>query len=248
MLFSFGLLIKIITLKTKIMKKIIFYCLTASVLLLASCKKTGLSDVSTLSGYVNPNTVIVHFNQEVLDYIQLPVNRYFIYKDSATGSIDSVKVTQSVIETEFSPATSGYPGSPALYTDVYKLTLTKFQTLPPTNQPWFQGTARCASFAGLVSAIFIDSNINFLSGQSNLPAFQHPFTSYGSYYYTYIATLTIEGTTYSAVHCFSSSNGLSSTDINYQASLFYWVKGIGIIKKEIRTYNSVKTSLLLRYG
>ena len=233
------------------MKKIIFYCLTASVLLLASCKKTGLSDVSTLSGYVNPNTVIVHFNQEVLDYIQLPVNRYFIYKDSATGSIDSVKVTQSVIETNFYQATSGFPGSPAFYTDVYKLTLTKFQALPPTSQPWFQGTARCAGFAGFVSATIIDSNIQFTNQQSNLIIFWNPLTVPGpnlNTQYIYIPTLNIEGIIYSAVHSFSSSNGLPPTDINYQASIFYWVKGIGIIKKEIRTYNSVKTSLLLRYG
>lgn len=60
--------------------------------------------------------------------------------------------------------------------------------------------------------------------------------------------MTIEGVTYTAVQSFYYYNMLPSTDINYQASVVYWVKGIGIIKKEIRTYNSVKTSLLVRYG
>lgn len=230
------------------MKKITFYSLTVSILLLASCEKTDLTDVLSFSGSVNPNTVIKHFYQPVLDYIQLPVNRYFIYKDSATGSIDSVKVTQSVIETNFYPATSGFLGSPALNTDVYKLTLTKFQALPPTNQPWFKGIASCVSFPGFVTATIIDSNINFANEQPTIPAFWHPFTSSGSNQYSYIPTLIIEGIIYTAVHSFSSSNGLPLTDTNYQASIFYWVKGIGIIKKEIKTFNSVKTSLLVRFG
>lgn len=232
------------------MKKIIFYCLTASVLLLASCEKTDLSDVLSFSGSVNPNTVIMHFSQPALDYIQLPVNRYFIYKDSATGFIDSVRVTKSVIETNFQQATSGFPGSPATYYDIYKLTLTKFAP-PSTSQPWFEGTARGASFLGFSSTTIIDTSINFSNDQNSLPVFWHPLTLSGFNQftkYTYLPTLAIEGITYPAVHFFSSSNGLPTTDINYQASVFYWVKGIGIIKKEIKIFNSVKTSLLIRYG
>lgn len=232
------------------MKKYIFYYLSGLIFLSVSCKKADFSGIYSLSGNLNPNTVIMHFSQPALDYIQLPVNRYFIYKDSATGFIDSVRVTQSVIETNFQQATSGYPGSPATYSDVYKLTLTKF-TPPSTNQPWFEGTARGAGFLGFTSATIIDSNINFSNGQNSLPVFWHPLTFSGFNQftrYTYLPTMSIEGITYTAVHLFSSSNGLPSTDVNYQASVFFWVKGIGIIKKEIRTFISVKTSLLLRYG
>lgn len=229
------------------MKKFSFSCLVALSLLALSCKKIDVGGFD-LSGNVNPNTVTIHFYQPALDYIQLPVNRYFIYKDSATISLDSVRVTQSIIETNFQAATSGFPGSPATYSDVFKLTLTKFQAQTPTNQAWFQGTARCTVFGGIISANIIDSNINFYNEQSNLFLFWYPFSSFGVNQYSYMPTMTVEGITYTGVQRFFSSNTLSPTDINYQASVTYWVKGIGIIKKESRTYNSVKTSLLVRYG
>lgn len=231
------------------MKRFILSCLAALSLLSLSCKKIDVSGGLNLSGNVNPNTVTIRFYQGVLDYIQLPANRYFIYKDSATGSTDSVRVTQSVIETSFQAATSGFPGSPATYSDVFKLTLTKFQAQTPTNQTWFQGIARCMVFGGIISANIIDSNITFYNEQSNLLSFWYPFSlSFGLGEYKYTPTMTIEGVTYTAVQSFYYYNMLPSTDINYQASVVYWVKGIGIIKKEIRTYNSVKTSLLVRYG
>jgi hypothetical protein len=229
------------------MKKFIFSCLAALSLLSLSCKKIDPGGIN-LSGTVNPNTITIRFYQAALDYIQLPANRYFIYKDSATGSTDSVRVTQSVIETSFQAATSGFPGSPATYSDVFKLTLTKFQAQTPTNQTWLQGIARCATYGGIISATIIDSNIAFYNEQSNLYLFWHPFSSFGLGEYKYTPTMTIEGITYTGVQSFYYYNMLPSTDINYQASVIYWVKGIGIIKREIRTYNSVKTSLLVRYG
>lgn len=230
------------------MKKLFFYCLTVSVFLSLSCKKNPEAGGFSLSGTLNPNTVNIHFYQAALDYIQLPVNRYFIYKDSATGSLDSVKVTQSVIETNFQPATSGYPGLPATYSDVFRLTFTKFLLPPSTSQVWFKGIARGTTSPGIASATIIDSNIYFSNEQPTLAVFWHPFISSGSTRYTYIPAMTIEGITYTSVHSFSSYNMLPVTDVNYQASVFFWVKGIGIIKRESRTYNSVATSLLIRYG
>ena len=229
------------------MKKFSFSCLVALSLLSLSCKKIDVGGFN-LSGSVNPHTVTIRFYQPALDYIQLPVNRYFIYKDSASGFTDSVKVTQSAIETSFQAATSGFPGSPAIYSDVFKLTLTKFQAQTPTNQTWFQGIARCSNYGGIISATIIDSNIIFYNEQSNLLLFWHPFSSFGLGEYKYTPAMTIEGITYTAVQSFYYYNMLPPTDINYQASVIYWVKGIGIIKKETRAYNSVKTSSLLRYG
>ncbi len=228
------------------MKNFIFSCLIALSLLSLSCKKIDIGGSFT-SGSINPNTVTIHFYQPVLDYIQLPANRYFIYKDSATGSSDSVRVTQSAIETSFTAATSGFPGSPATYIDVFKLTLTKFQAQTPTNQTWFQGIARPHSFVGIVSATIIDSNIYF-DNEQNKPVFWHPFASSGTRQYNWVPSVTIEGKTYTDVHSFFYSNGLPAPNPGYLASTFWWVKGIGIIKREIRAFNSVTTSLLLRYG
>jgi len=61
-------------------------------------------------------------------------------------------------------------------------------------------------------------------------------------------SVNIEGKTYTDVHSFFSSNGLPASNPGYLATTFWWVKGIGIIKREIKTNNSVKTSLLLRHG
>jgi len=38
---------------------------------------------------------------EGLEYINLPLNRFFIYKDSATGITSNVKVTESKVETQY---------------------------------------------------------------------------------------------------------------------------------------------------
>ena len=236
------------------MKKLIFYCLAASVLLLASCEKPDLSSDFNMSwsdlnwgGGVNINMSGSSFDSSALSYIKLPVNRYFIYKDLSSGSTDSVTVTQSTLNIGVQPASQGYPIG-YVY-NKFELTVANYYSYS-TNIILVKGitTTDFPSGLGSTPTHIIDSNFVLTNDQTNVPSFWYPFTSSGLNQYTYIPTLTIEGIMYTAVHCFSSSNGLPPTDINYQASVFYWVKGIGIIKKESRTYNSVKTSLLVRYG
>ena len=237
------------------MKKFIFYYLAASVLLLTSCEKPDISSDFNISwsdfnwgggfgvGYtVNGSG----FDTSAVKYFEIPSNRYFHYKDVASGRIDTVAVTQSVSLITFVPATQGYPIGYNYST--YYLKFRNFSD--PANQDWFKGTATTdfPSGNGSTPTWIYDSNFSLSNEETGLPAFWYPFASSGLNQYTYIPTITIEGKTYTEVHSFFSSNGLLSTNINYKASEFYWVKGIGIIKKEIRTYNSVKTSLLLRYG
>lgn len=226
------------------MKKNIFYLITAVVFLITACKKMAPAIDLNLTGQTPPGTNRVSFYTTALEFIKLPANRYFIYKDSATGSTDSVVVTQTIVETKYQAATAGYPGKPALYYDTYTLILTKL----PASQIWYQAVATCDYFFLPAPSTGIDSNFTFYNDPSQPVSFWYPFETSNNRQYTFLPNLTIEGNTYSGVHQFFATNGLPPTDTNYQGTIFYWVKGIGIIKKEIRTFNSVKTSLLVRYG
>jgi hypothetical protein len=212
-----------------------------------ACKKVDIAGAGGLglNGTLNPYTVTATFYPAAIDYIKLPLNRYYIYKDSATAVKDSVVVSQSTIAVKYTGPTSGFPGKPALYQDTYSLTLTPFG-----SQLWFNGFTNDDFATGLVTAniTVIDSNIYFLDIQNNLPAFWYPFTSSGQNVTTSIPSLLVEGIAYADVKKFSSNNGLVVTDPNFLAISTYWVKGVGIIKREIKTGATVKTYLLVRYG
>lgn len=233
------------------MKKIIFYCFTVLAFLTTSCSKDDIA-INLSGGWGGWNIPTFNwsdFDTSAIQYIKLPAKRYYIYKDPLLGTTDSVVVTQSTDSSAFQTAGPGYPFT-YIYS-IYKLTLTSFTTT--TNTIWYTGTALCDFPAGYVlptsgTAKIMDSNFILAGAPGSLPAFWHPFVTNGMNQYTYIPSLTIEGFNYAAVHKFFTTNGLQPTDINYTSAEFCWVKGIGIIKKEIRTYNSIKTSLLIRYG
>lgn len=239
------------------MKKLFFHLIAAMAFLGTSCEKPDVSSDFNISwsdfnwGGVNTAGAgyIINgsgFDTSAIKYFELPFNRYFFYKDASSGRIDTVAVTQSYSLLTFVPATQGYPIGYNYST--YYLMFRNFSD--PTNQVWYKGTATTdfPSGHGSTPTWIYDSTFSLSNEETGLPAFWYPFTSSGLNKYNYIPTITIEGKIYTAVHSFSSSNGLLNTDSNYMASEFYWVKGIGIIKKEIRTYNSVKTSLLLGYN
>jgi len=232
------------------MKKIIFYCSAALVFLMTDCKK----DKPDAENYPPPN---VKFNPVALEFVQLPASRYYIYKDSASGITDSVRVIQSMVENYFhqgrAASTCGFlcydPGEISYYFEKYTL------TIGLENKVWFKGIANCQIFfTPLIfsllghPAVIIDSNFILYDQQNNLSALWFPLAFSGVNQYSLIPALTIEGVTYTEVHKFFTTNGLQPSDMDYQGTIIYWVKGIGIIKREIRTHNSVKTFLLVRYG
>jgi hypothetical protein len=145
-----------------------------------------------------------------------------------------------MITTETSSGTPGY-----IY-EKYAVTLTRISGA--TNQTWFKGSASCHYDPGHTMSSSVDPNLNFSNEQTGLPAFWYPYSSSATMKFDYFSTLTIEGTVYTNVQAFISTNGLQPSDANFLQTTYYWVKGIGIIKKETRTANSVKTYLLLRYG
>ncbi len=231
------------------MKKTVI-SLTASVLLLMACKKDKPGEPTYPDCHVK-------LNPTALEFINLPLNRYYIYKDSANGTIDSVRVTKSILEKRYHyphKGTNSYfdPGRPSYYSEKYSLSIST-----ASNQLWFTGLADSDFYFDNIQfrllgnpLVYIDSNFYFSGTSDNIShnSFWYPFNSDLTRLHTFIPMLAIEGTTYSDVHQFFSSNGLQPTEANYNASVYYWAKGIGIIKKEIISFNSVKTSLLLRYG
>jgi len=60
--------------------------------------------------------------------------------------------------------------------------------------------------------------------------------------------MNFEGKTYRNIHRFTSTKGLNPTDANNKKISYFWVKGIGIIKKETITNNTTETLLLIQYG
>ena len=70
------------------MKKKMLFAITIIITLFISCKKDHTSSQ-------NDAKIIATFSPEALTYIKLPLNSYYIYKDSATGILDSVVVTTS---------------------------------------------------------------------------------------------------------------------------------------------------------
>ena len=79
------------------MKKITLYYLTAIIFLSTSCKK-GIDLNLNFNNFNFGGGWGISFDTNVFDsagisYIQLPSDHYYIYKDQATGTTDSVTVT-----------------------------------------------------------------------------------------------------------------------------------------------------------
>ena len=189
----------------------------------------------------------VKFAAEALAYVQLPLNKYFIYKDSASGSLDSVVVTKSDIEKQFMPEhISGFWAVPipAFYYQTFTLTLTKYNGATP--QDWFYGIANNSSFVTSSDT----ATALYLIEKDKGGAFNYPIIiSSGPYGgVSILPSVTIEGKTYVDAVVFTSSSSLDTSQFYYRKSTYYWVKGVGIIKREIRTSNSIKTDLLIRNG
>ena len=200
-------------------------------------------------------TTYFKLNPPALDFIQLPVGRYYSYVDSATGRIDTVRVSLSIIEKKFQ---TGIPGSSNpicvgmctgtldQYYQEYGLRMSLIN-----GQDWL----RYKASSKIDNLIYYAGDTVITSGsmsfESQLPLavnFWYPFESSGQVHLHFtLPLLSINGTSFQEVRVFSAYNGLDPTDINYQAIKTYWVKGIGMIKNEIRTYNSTRTCSLVNY-
>jgi hypothetical protein len=216
---------------------------------LPSCKKNSSTP------YVAPGLVLksdyVKFSTIGMQYVKLPLNAYYIYKDSATGMLDSVVVTESLLEKKFSAAhtsiftingRSSPINFPDFYYDEFQLVLTKYAGT--TTEKWLsmQGKNTDEVFSLYHTP---DSSINLAGEFLGIPS---------SYYFTYrsphptvlslsneiIPSIVVEGKTYTDVY--KVSRNIAGNYDRY----YYWVKGVGLIKRVENTLTSAKTWTLVR--
>lgn len=215
------------------MKQELAFTITVLVLLVASCRKEVAITRPTLK----------KLETEGLAYVQLPKNKYFIYKDSTTGMLDSVVVTGSDIEAIFVSAQPGlgfYSGNDAYFYETFTLILTKYDT---AQQEWFYGVVN-----SLAKSFSLRERDRINNAEQNI-VFSYPInTLLTGVDVSIMPANIIEDKLYSNIAVFTSSNGAPPTDKSYHKSTYYWVRGVGIIKREIQTGSSIKTELLVRNG
>lgn len=210
------------------MKNYFLICMVS--LLIISCKKSKEPEIPILN---------YAFSKQALEYVMLKEGSYYIYKDSASGSLDSIIVKQSILEKKYMAATIGsWSNSPAYTMETFTLKLE--HVLP--SYVWFNGTANAAinSWLGPSS----DTLGVYLYNNSGGASF------YQSHSQINTLSITIEGKTYNNVNSQSFTNGLLPSNPAYNSELYYWAKGYGIIKRTIiKGPNGVpKTALLIRNG
>jgi hypothetical protein len=227
------------------MNKVCLILFFGCIMELVSCSKTTPYKTTPL-----PVDVHIVFGNSDLDYVRIPVNRYFIYADSATGNTDSVVVTQS--EMSDSHELPNYSLSlPAVYYQEFSLSL----AYAKGGTTWFQGTANSRN--GTFSPYGADSfaTVRFRPAHDNIAT---NATWYVSYYgfahmndstFTYFPSFKVGAHIYNDVivnTVANNPNGINSE--GYFISTYYWAKNIGIVKRTIQTDSTITTSLLERYG
>lgn len=225
--------------------KLSFFLSLALYFFCVSCKKDH-KDQPT-------EPVYVQFNPDALAFVQFPLNKYYIFKDSASGMLDSIVVTQNNLEKKFVPASTyqtpfGNGHAPAYYYQDFSFLLTKFKGT--SQQTWFYGTATSdlgspypnsdpvslsllENDSIMTGYIFLYPAIRFSSPQENVDI---------------LNTITIGGQAYSNVILYSISNLIDSLDKDFVRATYFWAKDVGIIKREIKTPTTVKTEFLVRHG
>lgn len=216
------------------MKKYLSTLVAAILLFLSGCKKKEAEIIYQVS-----------ISRNALEYVNMPQGKYRIYKDSASGNTDSVVITTGKLENIFFPLSTGYGifytyKIPAYYAE--SLTL-KLESMTSTGiaLPWFDGRG----MAELPNPILSTDTacIVLYGGESNRTTIV--FSQSHSQQST--ETMTIEGKTYNNVVAYTYNNGLDLNHPYYLRTVYYWAKGVGIIKRSITTTGgATKTSSLLR--
>ncbi|MGK2862417.1 MAG: hypothetical protein ACSLE0_10815 [Chitinophagaceae bacterium] len=212
------------------MKKTIIYATVIAILITAGCKKN-------IDAPNAKDPIISNFSPSSLEYVQLTPGKYLVYKDSASGNLDSVVVTKSGFGWVTTPAIPYQgifnPGSPAYANNYMKLTLTKFSGT--SQNVWFDGHARAELVTddAIIKMYEIDSagsalHNNIITGPP-------------------VSLITIETKTYTDVIKSVAVTAVDMNDPGYNKSTLYWAKKIGIIKRTIvTTGGKVNTYNLLR--
>ena len=200
---------------------------------LLSCKKEKTSSAPVIH---------IQFTRNALDYVNIQQGKYFIYKDSATALADSVVATTSLLEKIFVPE---YRGNFIIFPahNIERLTIRlDIKSANGGSFQWFYGTAETTANFPIAS----DTAYIYLSGgESNVMS--EVFLRY--HYQSSTETMAVEGVTYNNVVTDVNDSGLPVNSPNYRKTIYYWAKGVGIIKRTVITTGGVaKTYTLLRHN
>ena len=204
-------------------------------ILFQSCEKIG-PDISVTS-----SSYSLKFSRKALDYVKLTEKKYLIYKDSASGHLDSVVVTKSSLENKYTPEEWYWYGwYSAYYHENFSLTLTKFTG--GVGSEWFNGEAKLLisdpAYSTDIAPINLVTLDKFANSYTTFYLGEDDPTNY---------SMIIEGKTYNNVVTTVYDRNLDINHPDYLKETYYWAKGIGIIKRElITTGGAVKTARLLR--
>lgn len=202
-------------------------CLSISLSVISCNKSTDAAPGSPASGQV----LHLDFSKEALSYVQLPEDRYFIYKDSATGVSDSIIVSQSAVEDIYMPAQNN-GDRPAFFYQKFTLLLRKANGF--SEEDWVYATAQTNGYyftpASTYTELWLYEKDRALNTDRGV-MFLHPLKGQPP------RSLTIGSHTYPSVARYETRSGL-----------YYWVKDTGIIQRTIQTPASKQTWMLVRTG
>lgn len=166
-------------------------------------------------------------DKDALKYIQFREGQYFIYKDSATGTLDSVVATQSKLTVE----TGVWQMEPALY-DTYHLELTQIRSAG--DSIWIKGIVKGNNVG----------TVGLLLGRLER-YFVYPPTCNQCLGIYMLPAVTVEGKTYTNV-------AVTDNFTDGYGSAYYWAPSVGLIKVvlvEPMLWGTVKrTYTLLRHN
>jgi hypothetical protein len=163
-----------------------------------------------------------------LKYIQLRPNQYFIYRDSASGKLDSVVVAESSLQSEQFSYTFFSTTPTTANRDVFRLTLLGKTSLGDST--WLNCTAKAFPTSTVV-----------LNDTRSECVFLYP--TEGSFSQSYqLPTLTVETTSYSNVVVRDKVIAQ-----NFQCT-YYWAASVGLIKVVKRQAGQSWIYTLLRHN
>ncbi len=143
-------------------------------------------------------------------------------------------VTESILKSAYYAGTGEFLDIPFYY-ETFNLKLSKFSGM--SQSEWFSGSASSSPGYDLIN---LTTSVNLLESDNTL-AFYMKSTDQPN------LTITIEGKTYNNVVVTNYFNGASIDNAYYKKTIYYWAKGVGIIKRTTITMGgAVKTYTLLR--
>jgi hypothetical protein len=203
---------------------------------LTQCKKSDPPEEVLYTVIISP---------EALPYVQQPIGKYRVYRDSATSMLDSVVVTQSALEMHVVPKTTGtWAVQPAFNSQTYSIILTKKNGSP--DSIWFKGNA----------VTTLDYPPPILDTVP-LRLWESGYINNDSYYHVVAhiippvssLTKTVEGITYNDVYAYIDEPGVDINHPGYIKRIYYWARGIGLIQRTtIYSGGAIKTYYLVRHN